>query len=243
MNVKFSPTDANMFYVGSTDNFLYYYDKRQQTCIGTIKNDSHVNSICVLRDGLNLITGDGKGFLKTWDIRTKNCLSKLQNDKHNKPISHCHISVKGTYGEAKYLAVNSFDNVLRVYEFGANGQPLDLQLKHSVTGHINANWPIRSSFFYGKESKENAYRDDENMKAHGTLLLATGSADRYAYLYDVGGPKGTAENVQRLEGHTDRVYAVNFHPFEPVLATCSADFSIKIWIQNGRAPNRENLFH
>jgi COMPASS component SWD3 len=35
--------------------------------------------------------------------------------------------------------------------------------------------------------------------------------------------------MQRLEGHTDRVYAVNFHPTEPILASCSADSTIKVW--------------
>ena len=40
---------------------------------------------------------------------------------------------------------------------------------------------------------------------------------------------GTWELVQKLSGHTDRVYAVDFHPLEPSLASCSADFGIKVW--------------
>jgi COMPASS component SWD3 len=35
--------------------------------------------------------------------------------------------------------------------------------------------------------------------------------------------------LQRLDGHSDRVYAACFHPKEPILASCSADFSVKIW--------------
>jgi WD40 repeat protein len=38
----------------------------------------------------------------------------------------------------------------------------------------------------------------------------------------------TGELVQKLEGHTGRVYAVNFHPSEPLLASASADHSIKV---------------
>lgn len=41
--------------------------------------------------------------------------------------------------------------------------------------------------------------------------------------------QNSAELMQRLEGHTDRVYAVNFHPTEPILASCSADCTIKVW--------------
>lgn len=46
--------------------------------------------------------------------------------------------------------------------------------------------------------------------------------------------QGTGELLQRLEGHTDYVYAVDFHPTEPILATCSADHTIKIWAPNTR---------
>lgn len=37
------------------------------------------------------------------------------------------------------------------------------------------------------------------------------------------------ELVQRLEEHTDRVYGVDFHPTDAILATASADFSIRIF--------------
>ena len=66
------------------------------------------------------------------------------------------------------------------------------------------------------------------MSVHGSTLLATGSADSRVYIFDVSSQRG-AKLVQRLEGHTDRVHAVSFHPQDPLLATCSADFSIKIW--------------
>ena len=38
-----------------------------------------------------------------------------------------------------------------------------------------------------------------------------------------------AELVQKLEGHQDRVYSATFHPTEPLLASCSADFTIRLW--------------
>ena len=78
---------------------------------------------------------------------------------------------------------------------------------------------------------------------HSTVLLASGSADGDAYLYDVSGPPGSGELVQRLRGHTDRVYAVGFHPHEPLLASGSADFTVRLWApqsqqQNGRRDRR-----
>jgi len=82
---------------------------------------------------------------------------------------------------------------------------------------------------------------------HPSMLLATGSADHRVYIYNV--PAGqqvrqpqcsffdrrsfllqdAAELVQKLEGHQDRVYSATFHPTEPLLASCSADFTIRLW--------------
>lgn len=64
-----------------------------------------------------------------------------------------------------------------------------------------------------------------------SLVLATGSAEPGGgiYLFDVGGPTGTATLIQKLEGHDDRVCGVSFHPKHPILASCSADSSVRIW--------------
>ncbi|PHZ13300.1 uncharacterized protein RHIMIDRAFT_291064 [Rhizopus microsporus ATCC 52813] len=51
--------------------------------------------------------------------------------------------------------------------------------------------------------------------------------------------------MQRLEGHTDRVYAVNFHPTEPILASCSADFTVKrqwlTWVKTNFSLNVKRI--
>ena len=52
--------------------------------------------------------------------------------------------------------------------------------------------------------------------------------------------------MQRLEGHADRVYATHFHPHEPILASCSADFTLKIWVahlasKRGQAAARSSI--
>jgi COMPASS component SWD3 len=61
-----------------------------------------------------------------------------------------------------------------------------------------------------------------------SFLLATGSADNSAYLFDIGySTKGSL--LQKLEGHKDRVYGVHWHPEDPILASCSADATIKLW--------------
>ena len=55
-------------------------------------------------------------------------------------------------------------------------------------------------------------------------IVASGSADGNVYVFDIGSGGGAV-----LKGHKDRVYAAHFHPSQPVLASCSADATIKIW--------------
>lgn len=69
-----------------------------------------------------------------------------------------------------------------------------------------------------------------------SLILASGSMDPYVYLFDVGAGDGQYELLQKLSGHTDRVYDVDFHPIDHVLVSGSADMSVKVW---GRASKRK----
>ena len=127
---------------------------------------------------------------------------------------------------------------------------------YQLKGHKNKSWPIKSAFYCerGKnffslpneiisrsssaleaslmdELDEASVDDDQSRQSWSSdnvALLASGSADPYVYIYDVA----SGRLLQRLEGHKDRVYAVAFHPTQPTLASCSADFTIKVWAQH-----------
>lgn len=60
-----------------------------------------------------------------------------------------------------------------------------------------------------------------------SLVAATGSTDGRIFLYESQIDDSDALNP--LDGHSDRVYAVAFHPNDMVLASCSADGTVKIW--------------
>jgi COMPASS component SWD3 len=151
-------------------------------------------------------------------------------DEHEPAVE---IKVLQPAAEAKARRMNLFLN-----------RPGPASLLCAVKGHKNRNWPIRSSFFHGvshrghtktrtknlKQTDESELEDDgaedddaegdsgREISVHESLFLATGSADSKIYLYDIAGNEsGSSELVQQLQGHTDRVYAVNFHPTEPIL--------------------------
>ncbi|CDH60107.1 wd repeat domain [Lichtheimia corymbifera JMRC:FSU:9682] len=248
--------DSNIFYCGTSRKILATVDTRSPNAVAVIHNDSMVNTLYASRDGMHVISGDAHGVLKVWDIRSRTCISSTTNGTSNMPISHITIGRRRTdaarravddYDEPRYMAVNSYDNVLRVYDRGMDPPKSDTRLVHALKGFKNKNWPIKSSFYCGSgynasivsrpsplatgdsdpDRALTSTGDFSEPKEEKSVLLATGSADPYAYLYNVG--EESAELMQRLEGHTDRVYAVNFHPTEPILASGSADFTVKVW--------------
>ena len=101
-----------------------------------------------------------------------------------------------------------------------------------LQGHKNKNFPIRSTYFRGAKfvNKTQVKGERGGMWFDRSLLIATGSVDKACYIYDIGGPR-YGEVIQKLEGHTDRVYAASFHPdrTRPLLATASADSKLKLW--------------
>ncbi|KAG1459361.1 hypothetical protein G6F56_006178 [Rhizopus delemar] len=257
--VSWDFVDPNIFYYGTSRKMLAMVDIRQDGPASVIRNDSMINTLYASRDGVHVITGDAQGMLKVWDIRSKQCISNRTNDHSEMPITHISVGRRSTdasrraiddYDEPRYIAVNSYDNLMRVYDRGMDPPKSELRLVHSLKGFKNKNWPIKSSFYCGSSynssilsktptandvygdidlttSPADYLLDPQEPKEEKSVLLATGSADPYAYLYNVG--EDSAELMQRLEGHTDRVYAVNFHPTEPILASCSADFTVKVW--------------
>ncbi|KAF9585279.1 hypothetical protein BGW38_003105 [Lunasporangiospora selenospora] len=265
--------DNHIFFSGTTRNILSMVDNRKDSNPSSgsamnIKNDGMVNSIYVYHDGLTVISGDSSGYIKTWDMRTGKVLQSILNEPTKSPISHIAVSkqrgsaeginlAETEEPESRWLAANSYDNVIRVYDRGFEPPTSIPRLMHSLKGYKNKHWPIKSTFFHGKDyiagasarrpGKVRGGDDDESTTMAPTsvdkdtplessLILASGSMDPYVYLFDVSAGDGQYDLIQKLSGHTDRVYDVDFHPTEHVLASGSADFSVKVW---GRASKRK----
>jgi len=96
------------------------------------------------------------------------------------------------------MAVNSYDNVMRVYDRGSVLPSSPYTLIHALKGYKNKNWPIRSCFYnfpsFGRGTSaedvgliESNQRDISADKAsESRSLLATGSADPFVYVYNLG---------------------------------------------------------
>ncbi|ORY51198.1 WD40 repeat-like protein, partial [Neocallimastix californiae] len=237
--VKYNPKENNIFFSGTTKKLVVMKDIRKPTDSFIIENNSMINTIYVYNDGTYVITGDSLGYIKTWDIRTGKCVNSILNEQKGQPVSHITVSKRFLDDEEpRYLSVNSYDNIIRVYDRGFS--PPSKQCKNvlSLKGYKNRNWPIKSSFNYYSIEKSGILgmpsSSDENLRANRTEQT---NSDSYAYIYSLKlNQEGFVTPIQRLEGHTGIVYATSFHPSNPILATCSADCTIRIW--NSKVKNK-----
>lgn len=248
--VAFVPNEPFLCLTSTSRSSMLMIDTRQEQPVLTVANDSIITSLYPFRSEKTIVTGDYRGMLKTWDLRQAvACIDSVANDGGHKPISHITVSRGQSYfDEGRFLAVNSYDSVLRVYDRGSLPPKGGLTFARSVHGHSVLSWPIRSNFFHGAEHQMSTKMvrprsstsstvgspvsedSSETVTSVGaSLLLASGSADHNVYLYDVGGSDDSGAPLQVLSGHGDRVYSVHFHPSEPILASCSADTTVRIW--------------
>ena len=199
-----------LFFASTSVKSLFGYDARTATPAHHLVHSAVINSLHVEGDSTHILCGDERGAITLFDMRSPNTpLRSIQNELDNRPISHISVSPKFSTNK-RLISVNAYDNVLRVYD-------KDFHLLHKCTGHHNRNWPIRASFYMGERytpsnrtltSGRGAVKDSDDTKqrpihASGpsidmatSMLLATGSSDKYAYIYDVGGEEGSARLVQ-----------------------------------------------
>lgn len=116
-------------------------------------NDAVVSAIVPLwDDNALLLTGDTSGRVKTWDRRTGKCVDDGFVQVSPGAISALAVvsNLRDTeYG--RFVAVNSHDNMCRLYDRGSLTQQQHLHLYASAHGHDSKGWPVRCSLFHAPD--------------------------------------------------------------------------------------------
>ncbi|KAJ2162385.1 hypothetical protein GGF46_000749 [Coemansia sp. RSA 552] len=247
--LRYSTHNPRVVYAGDSAGMISIHDTRQAGTAAPqrLENGAMVTTLFCLGDAARLVSGDRGGEIKMWDVRMGRSMPLVRAAQQ--PISHISV-VRNEKSGTEYMAASCYDNALRVYDRVDDPSVPTPRVIHELRGVRSRNWPIKNAFLDPRVAQEQLgglYDDDyyeldtrSQSEARGLrsmLFLLTGSAEPFAYLYKLPTHAGPAHaddktrraSRQRLDGHSDRVYAVATHPTEIKACTAGADSTIRLW--------------
>lgn len=193
---------------GSDDCTAIVWDTRSKDSM-SLFHDYQVTSVAIADDGKSVYTGGIDNIIRKWDLRKGEPeQAALTLAGHTDTITGLSVSPDGNY-----LLSNSMDCSIRSWNiraFVAGGENTVEQ------GALRC-----EKLFQGGHhgAEKNLLKCSWSPKMD---LIAGGSADRMVHIWDAD----SCAIAYQLPGHTGSVNQVAFHPFQPVLASCSSDRTV-----------------
>ncbi|KAJ1799315.1 hypothetical protein LPJ59_001922 [Coemansia sp. RSA 2399] len=230
--VRYSTHNHRIVYSGDSSGFISIHDLRQPQGATKLSNDgSMVNTIYCFNDETRLVSGDRNGEIKMWDVRIGKFMRLVNSSSQSHAISHISV-VKNEKSGTEYMAANSYDNVLRVYDRVDDPSVPTPRAIHELRGIRSRNWPIKNAFFdplVAQEQLLGLYNDDyyeldtrlqsEARGLQSMLFLITGSAEPFAYLYKLD----THSKLARIDDKVSACYSC-----EPLLLLLALGFKLML---------------
>eukprot|EP01083_Nonionella_stella_P090834 253825_1 len=239
LQVQWAP-DGELLFSASADKSACVWDVKSQTKIKKLREHSSVvNAICPSRRGETvLLTGSDDGTAKLWDIRRRKSVKTFDCMYQ---VTAAALSTDGT------LAYTSgIDNDVKVWDYRRPGILYLLQghqdtitslsmspcgsflLSNSMDNSIRQ-WDVKPyaaqercvGIFQGPRHNMDKLLIKCNWSPDQTKI-GCGSSDKFVYILD----SMSRRILYKLPGHEGSVNEVDFHPTEPIIASCSNDKKI-----------------
>ncbi|KII66467.1 U5 small nuclear ribonucleoprotein 40 kDa protein [Thelohanellus kitauei] len=227
MEISFS-FDGEHFLTASVDKSVGLWDFESGVRIRNFKgHTNYVNACSYSRHLAQLgVSASDDGSLKVWDMRSKQLAHTLDN---RFPIFTCCFN---SFGDCVISA--GIDNEIKVWDLRSLKVNLVLRGHHdSVTGirlskdgaYLISNGSDNSGLF----GLMSSYVGHISLLHGGTIIYPQDLVTRKflfyfrcVYVWDCV----TRSLVYKLPGHEGSVNDVDFHPIEPIIASCSSDKNI-----------------
>ncbi|GAM22924.1 hypothetical protein SAMD00019534_060990 [Acytostelium subglobosum LB1] len=181
----------------SDDCTARLFDTRQRHSIETFTHKFPVTAVAMSDSSDQVITGCLDNVVRVFDLRTQREIMTLQG--HNDSITGLAVSPDGSH-----LLSNSMDNSLKIWDIRPFAPPN--RCTNTLTGAQHNFEKILLKCSWSPDGQR----------------VSAGSSDGQVYVWDVSSSK----ILYRLPGHTGSVNQVDFHPFEPIIASGSSDKTI-----------------
>jgi Prp8 binding protein len=179
---------------GSDDGTIRIWDSRRKISIQSLQNMYQVTSVCFTDTAEQVVSGGIDNDLKVWDLRKNEVIYTMHG--HSDTVTGMELSPDGSY-----LLTTAMDNTVRI-------------------------WDVRP--FAPQERCVKIFQGNQHTFEKNLLRVAwspdggkvsAGSGDRFVYIWDT-----TSRRIlYKLPGHAGSVNEVDFHPFEPIVASGSSD--------------------
>lgn len=182
---------------GSDDGTIKLWDSRKKGVLQTFQNTYQVTAVTFSDTAEQVISGGIDNDIKIWDLRKNDVLYRMRG--HSDTVTGLQLSPDGSY-----LLSNAMDNTVRIWDvrpFAPQERCVKIMQGNQHTFEKNL---LRCAW-----------------AADGSKIAA-GSGDRFVYIWDT-----TSRRIlYKLPGHAGSVNEVDFHPEEPIVASCSSDKKI-----------------
>jgi WD40 repeat protein len=249
-SVDFHP-NGHLLASAGEDNTIKIWNLETGCCVQTFQGHQYwVKAIAFNPDGKTLASGSFDSTVKIWDLQTGECLKTLLGHK-------AVVTCLGYSPQGDHLVTGSYDQSVKIWDV-ATGKCLDTLHKHtnrvwSVAFHPQENlvvsggddhaikvWELhRGKCIKTLQGNSNAiyaiaYSAQSSDQSNQQNLLASGHEDQTIKLWNVNinAPQLVEPELQPfqvLRGHSDRILSITFSPNGQIIASGSADRTIKLW--------------
>ena len=203
--------NATIFASGSDDKIVFIWDARSKYPISTIPHEFPVTSLCFNNDGTSIFSGGIDNAIRKFDLRNLS-VDKYVCEIVESEVLYGHMdTVTGlsVSPDGNYLLSNAMDCTCRKWDI----RPFTMALQNGrcekiYEGAVNG-------------AEKNLIRCSWSVDME---YITCGSANKYVYIWD----SLTGKLLYYLGGHKGSVNQTIFHPYEPIVASCSSDKTIYI---------------
>jgi Prp8 binding protein len=183
----------------------------------TIAHPFQVTSVALSTDDTTLFTGSIDNDIRAWDLRM--VVAATDDDEEDGTAGSIGVKLKMTLeghkdsvtgislsNDGNFLLSNAMDNALRVWDVRPYFRGATTRCVKVLGGHVHT---------FEKTLLRCAWSRDNQ-------LVAAGSGDGFVNIWSTT----SRQILYKLPGHAGSVNDVQFHPIDPVIASCGADKAI-----------------